>query len=90
MPISEFTGEELDASSEAYRHECEVRWLLDGCDLQQRREIVNGVMGGLKGDVVLKKGIRQYRGNAAADRIIEDLRRLHALRLERAKTAQTT
>jgi hypothetical protein len=91
MPICELTGEDVPADSEAWRHDCEVRSILDDFpNAQARRAHVNGVLGGIKGDVVLKNGIRQYRGNAAADRIIEDLRRLHALRLQRAKTAQTT
>lgn len=89
MPISELTGEEVDSASPEWRHDCEVRWLLDECDLQQRRAIVNGVMGGVKGDIVVSKGIRQRRGAAAADRIIEDLRRLHALRQQRARVAST-
>lgn len=87
MPICELTGEEAAADSEAWRHDCEVRWLLDECTLEQRRRIVNGVMGGLKGDIVQKKGIRHHRGNAAADRIIEDLRRLHLVRIERQRAA---
>lgn len=89
MPTSEFTGEEVDSASPEWRHECEVRWLLDELDVQGRRRYVNGELGGAKGDLVISKGVRQRRGAAAADRIIEDLRRLHALRQQRARVAST-
>jgi hypothetical protein len=86
MPICELTGEEVPADSEAWRHDCEVRWILDGIpDLHARRDHVNGTTD-YKGNVI-KKGIRQIRGDAAAERIIEDLRRLHALRMERWRAA---
>lgn len=97
MPISELTGEEMDANSPDWRHECEVRMLLDRLpSAQARRNYVNGVVEkqpGGKGrpaiDRVIEKGVRQRRGDAAADKIIEDLRKLHALRIARAQTAST-
>lgn len=88
MPTSEFTGQPADTSSEDWRHECEVRWLLDELTLEQRRAYVNGVIERSGGrDIVTAKGVRQKRGAEAAEKIINDLRKLNALRLAR-KTAQ--
>jgi hypothetical protein len=68
-----------DTWSEAYRHQCEVRQLLRWRQEKGREwahEFINGrietMASGRRAPVV--KGVRQQRGDAAADRLMEDCR----------------
>ena len=39
MPISEFTGQEIDSNSEEYRYECELRHLLNSCPTRRDKHL---------------------------------------------------
>jgi hypothetical protein len=77
--ISEFTGEPVSTWSEESRHECEGRAVL-AMSKEQRDAFFNGVPGDGK-----ERGIVALRGQAAAERIYEDCKRLRDMRERRAK-----
>jgi hypothetical protein len=56
--------------SEEHRHECEVRWVLALPSREARRAYIEG--GLVDGRSV--KGVRQHRGDVAADKLIHDVR----------------
>lgn len=65
--ISEFTGEPVDTSSEAWRWECEVRYIVDSIPTREQR-------------LTFLTHIANRRGKAAADALREDVMRLWRLR----------
>lgn len=75
----------VDTFSEEYRHQCEVRQLLAWRRERGRdyvRDYIDGVvsvergrMGGAAIQTVKRKGVRQQRGDAAADLLWADCRR---------------
>ena len=73
-PKSEFTGEPVDPYSEAWRHECECRFILDKMSTRPQR-------------AAYLEGIEQKRGKPSADKIKTDILFLHYMRL--AVKAQT-
>lgn len=73
-PKSELTGEPVDPYSEAWRHECECRHVLDK-------------MGSRAERAAYLEGIEQKRGKPSADKIKTDILFLHYMRL--AVKAQT-
>lgn len=86
------TGAEVDTASEAWRHACECRWLLEKkptrtdkhlwlFGVTDRQQIVTPT-GQLRQDwlrIAERKSITHLRGLAAADKILADARRLHEL-----------
>lgn len=74
--VSEFTGLPVNTNSEEWRHECEVRAVLE-MTKEQRETYFHGNKE--TGD----RGIVLTRGQAVADAIFEDVKRLKATR-ERA------
>lgn len=88
MPYSELLGKEVDASSEEWRHECEVRTVIAMPSKAARLEYLFGVEEVRNGTTyVIKRGVKHVRGIAAAERIRDDAMRLYYLRLERAQSA---
>jgi hypothetical protein len=105
--ISELTGEEIDRSSEQFRHECECRWLLDKkpsradkhlwlYGVRDRAQLFdfNPKTGRDELSDDWKKRIVSdtppvivHRGLAAADRILEDARRIYEARQRKASSA---
>ena len=85
MPLaySILAGQEVDTSSEAWRHDCECRAVLALPTREARNEHLFGrrelqANGAIKQTV---KGIAQHRGEAAAERIKADCMRIHNIRL---------
>ena len=58
---------DVDTTSETYRHQCEVRQLLLWRQDRGRTWVHEYINGGPK-----VRGIRQHRGDAAADRLLAD------------------
>lgn len=102
--VSELTGEPVDTSSEAWRHECECRWLLsekagradkhlylygvwsrdqimEWNPAAGRHELANDWRSRIPKDT---RPLIMFRGLAAADRILDDARRLWEIRRGRA------
>lgn len=75
--ISEFSGEEVNTWSGEWRHECEVRAVL-GMSKDDPDAYFNGVPGDLH-----QRGIVEIRGQEAADRGFEDVKRVKAIREHR-------
>lgn len=73
--ISEFTGEPVDTYSEAWRHECEVRHVVDRIPT---RELRNAFLA----------RVSAIRGQAAADQLRADAMRLWEIRQARKKAAE--
>lgn len=71
--ISEFTGQPVDTASEEWRHECEVRHIVDNIPT---RELRNAHL----------VGIAKHRGQAAADHLRAEAMRLWEIR--QAKSSQ--
>ena len=68
--ISELTGETVNTSSEAWRHECECRYILELLKVK-----------GAGPDYV--RDVEKRRGSAAAMRLFDDVMKLKKLRKER-------
>jgi hypothetical protein len=70
MPMvrSELTGEMVDTSSEAWRHECEVRHLLDKMSPAQLKTFLEG------GEE--SRGIVSHRGPMAVEHLKAEMQRL--------------
>ncbi|HEY8566574.1 MAG TPA: hypothetical protein VIL65_13805 [Beijerinckiaceae bacterium] len=72
-----FAGREVDTASEEWRHETEVAYVL-AMNPDERKAFIDGVPNsGLRGVIAM-------RGQAAADRLLDDVRRLAEIRRERA------
>lgn len=84
------TGADVDTSSEAYRHYCECKWLLDNMPgrsakhrwlfgVNDRRMIINQRTGELTEDWkrLSEKSITHLRGLEAADRILADAKKIY-------------
>lgn len=83
--ISEFTGEPVDTASEEWRHECECRYMLDHFTTRDQRNLhIEGVPKPAPGQRFVK-GLRTYRGDEAAQRLVDDTKRLFAIRKERSR-----
>jgi hypothetical protein len=100
--ISELTGEPVDTSSEAWRHECECAWLLANkpnraakhlylygvpdrsqlvtYDSKTGRDVIVEEFQNRRSSAV-PASIYKARGLEAADRILEDAKRLHQARI---------
>lgn len=86
MPMSELTGTEVASDSEAWRHECECRWVLDGmADREQRNAYLDGETD--YAGKLTRKGVKHQRGEEAVERIRRDVYRLIELRRTRAPSA---
>ena len=66
-PKSELTGEPVDPYSEAWRHECECRSILDGMSTRAQR-------------TKQLDGIEKFRGKPSADALRADILFLHYFR----------
>ena len=66
-PTSEMTGEPVDPYSDAWRHECECRYVLDQMTSRPQR-------------ASYLEGIEQRRGKPSADRIKADILFMHYFR----------
>lgn len=65
---SELTGEMVDTSSEAWRHECEVRHMVDKMSPAQLKAYLEG-----DGE---NRGIISHRGPQAAEHLKSEMQRL--------------
>jgi len=77
---SEFDGKPVDTSSPEWRFECEVRHVLAMPNRSARLAFIDGVR---VGDRWEPKGIRQQRGDDAAEQLKAGVLRLHAIRQEK-------
>jgi hypothetical protein len=75
MPFvySHLVGREVDTSSEEWKHECEVTFVA-AMSPQLRNSYLEGVPG------TGNRGVIAIRGQAAADRLLDDVRRFAELR----------
>jgi hypothetical protein len=71
---SEFTGLEIDTFSEDWRHECEVRHIVDNIPTRELRNAHLGL-------------VAKIRGQAAADHLRAESMRLWEIRQARLKSA---
>lgn len=78
--ISEFDGKEVDTASPEWRFECEVRHVLSMPNREARLAFIDGVRVGDKWE---PKGIRQQRGDAAAEQLKSGVLRLYQIRQEK-------
>lgn len=93
--ISELTGEPIDTSSAQWLHECECSWLLTNKPTKAEKHLyLYGVrdratlfdkdgklINGYEELLVEKRPLMKFRNLAAADRILEDARKMHEARL---------
>lgn len=70
-------GSQTCSWSQAWRHECEARAVLAMPDRLQRRQYLRG---DVLGDRVIKRGIRQVRGEEACLRLETTIKAIWALR----------
>jgi hypothetical protein len=73
---SEFTGQMISTSSEAWRHKCEVAYLL-ALPLAKRNEFLDGIDGSTDRE---ERGIRGARGEAAVAFLHSEIQRLSETR----------
>jgi len=76
MAFSLLAGREVSTSSEEWRHECEVAFLLDMTS-ERRRVMLYGIKGA-EGDE--GKGIQHHRGPVATAQLASEVDRLKELR----------
>lgn len=81
MALSLLAGREVDTSSEEWRLECEVAYLLDLPEAK-RRDLIDGPPGST-GDA---RGIRGKRSDAAAAMLWAQVERLRVLRAAQPKS----
>lgn len=87
------TSQEVDTASEAYRHLCECRWLLEHKPTRTEkhlwlygvhdRQLLMTYQGKLRDDwkmIAQAKSITHVRGLEAADRLLADARKIYELR----------
>ena len=89
MTTSELTGQPVDTASEAWRHECEARYILNMPDRETRNQYLLGVEEqamGPKGPYTktVTRGIKHTRGEAEVERLRATVLQLHEIR--KAKT----
>ncbi|HEY8566373.1 MAG TPA: hypothetical protein VIL65_12790 [Beijerinckiaceae bacterium] len=70
---SHLAGREVDTASEEWRHETEVAYVL-AMNADERKAFIEGVPNSSL------RGVTAVRGKDAADRLLEDVRRLAEIR----------
>ena len=84
--MSELTQTEVASDSEAWRFECECRWILDGMSTrEQRNDYLDGEID--HSGKLTRKGVKHQRGDAAVERIRAGVYALIAARRQRMPAA---
>ncbi|GAU84706.1 hypothetical protein [Bosea sp. BIWAKO-01] len=73
---SHLAGREVSTSSEAWRHECEIEYLL-AMPEQQRAEFLDGIPGAIDRE---SRGVKGVRGEAAVAALKEAIERLRQIK----------